>query len=222
MRTKKLPSWAGYILFPLIFVIITVAILFALFAPTINPYIGLLSYVISDKEAYVSTELFTGISEDIAKSGMLPRSQINYPQTGDMYGNITVSDTSVDAPLYYGDATKQLNSGVGTYVGDMGAGIPGESKTVLLAGHNNTFFNGLQDVQEGATVTINTNYGQYIYEVTGTTITSDNDASAYDLAQTNENLIMYTCYPFDALGLTPVRFFVYAKYVSGPVIDPAS
>ena len=35
----------------------------------------------------------------------------------------------------------------------------------------------------------------------------------------HENLILYTCYPFDALGFTPNRYFVYAKYVSGPVLD---
>jgi sortase A len=33
---------------------------------------------------------------------------------------------------------------------------------------------------------------------------------------------MYTCYPFDELGLTDQRFFVYAKYVSGPQIDKTS
>ena len=37
-----------------------------------------------------------------------------------------------------------------------------------------------------------------------------------------ESLIMYTCYPFDELGLTSDRFFVYAKFVSGPVIDKNS
>ena len=44
------------------------------------------------------------------------------------------------------------------------------------------------------------------------------DATAYDFTRTDENLIMYTCYPFDALGFTPDRYFVYAKYVSGPVL----
>ena len=35
----------------------------------------------------------------------------------------------------------------------------------------------------------------------------------------NENLILYTCYPFDALGFTPNRYFVYASYTSGPELD---
>ena len=97
-----------------------------------------------------------------------------------------------------------------------------EGKTILLAGHNNTFFNDLQHAEAGATVTITTHYGVYTYEVTGTEILDYQDETAYDFTRTDENLILYTCYPFDALGFTPNRFFVYAKYVSGPVLDANS
>ena len=41
------------------------------------------------------------------------------------------------------------------------------------------------------------------------------------LSRTDENLILYTCYPFDSLGYTPFRFFVYADYVSGPALTIA-
>ena len=95
-------------------------------------------------------------------------------------------------------------------------------KTILLAGHNNTFFNDLQHAEADATVTITTHYGVYTYEVTGTEILDYQDETAYDFTRTDENLILYTCYPFDALGFTPNRFFVYAKYVSGPVLDANS
>ena len=129
---------------------------------------------------------------------------------------------NVDAPVYYGDTSKILNAGVGTYKDDARVGIPGEGKTILLAGHNNTFFNDLQHAEVGATVTITTHYGVYTYEVTGTEILDYQDETAYDFTRTDENLILYTCYPFDALGFTPNRFFVYAKYVSGPVLDANS
>ena len=33
---------------------------------------------------------------------------------------------------------------------------------------------------------------------------------------------MYTCYPFDELGLTDYRFFVYAELVSGTPIDKST
>ena len=64
----------------------------------------------------------------------------------------------MDAPVYYGDTSKILNAGVGTYKDDSRVGIPGEGKTILLAGHNNTFFNDLQHAEAGATVTITTHY----------------------------------------------------------------
>ena len=45
------------------------------------------------------------------------------------------------------------------------------------------------------------------------------DTTTYDFTRTDENLILYTCYPFDALGFTPNRYFVYASYTSGPELD---
>ena len=138
---------------------------------------------------------------------------------GDRYADITISGTNVNAPVYYGDTNKILNQGVGTYMENSSAGLPGEGKTILLSGHNNTFFNDLQHAEEGATVTITTHYGVYTYEVTETKILDYQDSSAYDFSREDENLILYTCYPFDAMGFTPDRFFVYARYISGPVLD---
>ena len=96
------------------------------------------------------------------------------------------------------------------------------TRTILLAGHNNTFFNDLQHAEAGATVTITTHYGVYTYEVTEMKVMDYQDETSYDFSRTDENLILYTCYPFDALGFTPNRYFVYAKYVSGPVLDKNS
>lgn len=210
----------GFVLVPLCFILLNMAVLYAAAAPVAAPYVGLASYLYSDKATPQPAELFTGLAENIAKNGTIGLSEITYPQKGDMYGQITVEGTSVDAPLYYGDDTRQLNRGVATYADNSGAGIPGEQKTILLAGHNNTFCNGLQDVQEGALIHVATHYGEYVYKVTEMKIADYQDATTYDFSRTDENLILYTCYPFDALGFTPQRYFVYAEYVSGPVLDP--
>jgi sortase (surface protein transpeptidase) len=79
-------------------------------------------------------------------------------------------------------------------------------------------FNGLKNVSKGDVVKISTSYGNYKYTVTGTKLTTDEDKSAYDLNSKKENLILYTCYPFDSIGLTNKRFFVYAEKTSGPTI----
>ena len=149
----------------------------------------------------------------------IPLSSITYPSKGDRYGRITIAGTTVDAPVYYGDTNSILNRGVGTYVDSSGAGIPGESKTILMAGHNNTFFNDLQSVEVGDVVTIETHYGTYTYTVERCEVRDYQDTTTYDFTRTDENLILYTCYPFDALGFTPNRYFVYASYTSGPELD---
>lgn len=77
----------------------------------------------------------------------------------------------------------------------------------------------LKTQQSVRSVEIKTSYGNYIYEITDTAVKKATDRTAYDLSADYENLIMYTCYPFDALGLTTQRYFVYAKLVSGTPID---
>ena len=223
-KSAKIPAWKKVVAFigaPALFCVLSYGVLVAAAAPTVGPYLGLAKYMFSkDQTTTQSTNLYENLAQGIEHSTTVPLSQLVYPNKGDQYGEITIDGTSVDAPLYYGDSTRELNRGVATYADSAGAGIPGESKTVLLAGHNHTFFNGLQDVKEGDLVHINTHYGSYVYKIISMKVADYQDATTYDFSRTDENLIMYTCYPFDALGFTPQRYFVYAEYVSGPMIDP--
>ena len=203
---------------PLAYVVVSTALVFIVGHTMLAPYQALLGWFFSTTEVAQPRDLLDNaatvinggtVDEPDAQPDRLPLSSVTYPSEGDRYATITISGTNVDAPVYYGDTNKILNAGVGTYKDDSRVGIPGEGKTILLAGHNNTFFNDLQHAEAGATVT-------------GTEILDYQDETAYDFTRTDENLILYTCYPFDALGFTPNRFFVYAKYVSGPVLDANS
>lgn len=100
----------------------------------------------------------------------------------------------------------------------MGTYLPGQNRTVLIAGHNNSYFLTLKNVQEGDMVEIRTNYAVYTYRITGKQIARHDDTSAYDLTRDEENLILYTCHNEVGFGATPWRQFVYAEYVSGPMI----
>lgn len=217
----------AYIIVPLILSGITVLCLGLLSYRFLYPYRTMLSWFFSNTTASQPQDLMEqagvlmngGSVEADSTVETIPFGSITYPAEGDRYAEISVSGTNVNAPVYYGDSNKILNQGVGTYKDSGGVGIPGEGKTILLAGHNNTFFNDLQHAEEGATVTITTHYGVYTYEITETKILDYQDTSAYDFSRQDENLILYTCYPFDAMGFTPNRFFVYARYVSGPELD---
>lgn len=220
-------SWIAYIVVPLIFAAITIGWLVLMGHALLSPYKEMVGWFFTkSEEIETNRDLYSQAIAD-AQNGTSgqgePRQTLNlqditYPYPGDRYGEISIAGTTVSAPLYYGDDTATLNKGVGTFKDDVGAGIPGEGKTILLAGHNNTFFSGLQQVKVGDTVTIETHYGTYTYEITEMGVKDHQDAAAYDFSRTDENLILYTCYPFDALGFTPDRCFVYAEFLSGPVL----
>lgn len=196
--------------------------------PSTSSYLSMANIFFSDKEKsftkehkniFVPVEDTSQSPENPDKPDIVRASSFIFPSYEDQFGELIIDDCQIKADLYFGDSWYVLGNGVGIY---NGSAIPGYGRTILIAGHNNTYFNGLKYAKEGQIVKIRTNYGNYQYEITGTKITDNEDRSAYDLAKNEENLIMYTCYPFDTLGLTNLRAFIYAKYVSGPVIDKTS
>ena len=76
-----------------------------------------------------------------------------YPAAGDALGEITISGTSVDCTIYYGDEDPQLDTGAGIYTGGK---IPGEGGTILVAGHTATYFRDFEHAQNGAMITVTT------------------------------------------------------------------
>ena len=138
------------------------------------------------------------------------------PLVGDLYGKVSISGTSVDCNLYYGDGDSQLYGGAGTYTG---AQLPGMGGVTLVGAHTGTFFRDLESVQVGADVTVETIYGVYHYRVTDMQVVNAEEFGQDDLdAAPRESFLMYTCYPFGQLTLTPQRYMVYAEYVSGPKV----
>ncbi len=217
--SKNAKKLTEYIVFPLAFFLFGILFLYQVLSP-------LLSIAKSGWELFsfdVSTTFGEEIHKDIFSegrlegySGNIPASKITFPRNGTKYGEITVTtgDSINVIPLYFGDSRSILRRGAGHY---MGSRFPGESSTVLISAHNNTFFNCLQYVAVGDIIKIETNYGSYAYEVQLIEV-HNNDSLPYDLNAEEETLILYTCYPFDELGLTANRYYVVSKLVSGPKI----
>ena len=158
---------AGLVVVPLLFALVTLALLAVMFKVFAAPYYSLVEWFMEtsvvetqpkdlfDEAAQTLTNTENDrTAQEEPEQETIPLSSITYPSKGDRYGRITIAGTTVDAPVYYGDTNSILNRGVGTYVDSSGAGIPGESKTILMAGHNNTFFNDLQSVEVGDVVKI--------------------------------------------------------------------
>ena len=218
----------NFMILPIVFCILIYLICAAVILPSTSSYLSMANIFFSDREKsftkehrniFVPVEDTSETPENPDKPDIVKASGFVFPSYEDQFGELIIEDCQIKADLYFGDSWYVLGNGVGIY---NGSAIPGYGRTILIAGHNNTYFNGLKHAKEGQIVKIRTNYGNYQYEITGTKITDNEDRSAYDLGKNEENLIMYTCYPFDTLGLTNLRAFIYAKYVSGPVIDKNS
>ena len=223
----------NFIILPILYSVLILGLSALIIIPNVKRYYNMVSLFISDNEADFSVgynSIYVPVSDGLEEENSpeqpkketqktVPLSEIMMPHYGEQFGELIIDDCQVKANLFWGDGDVQLNNGVGVFNGSF---IPGYGKTIMVAGHNVTYFNGLKYAEKGQKVLIRTSYGNYTYEITDVQVKDREDSSAYDLRAEKENLIMYTCYPFDEIGLTPNRCFVYAKFVSGPVIDKKS
>jgi len=218
-----------YIFTPLVFVIIGYAIAAVVFSPfleIIHAAGGLL--IGHDRPNFAPLELHSVFNEEAADyiveeidedgAAVVHVSDITIPHYGQHYAELRNRRIGLQAPVFYGDNYEILRVGVGHNIGSL---LPGFGGTMLFAGHNTSDFLPFQDIIIGDVVELQTNYGHFEYEVVDMEVFHRDVAiNAVDFGQTEiELLIMYTCYPFNVIGRTPYRLFVFAEKISGPVID---
>jgi sortase A len=131
-------------------------------------------------------------------------------------GRIEISSAGVRAIIVDGTANESLRRAVGHIEG---TALPGEPGNVGLAGHRDTFFRGLRNVQKDDAIVIRTLEGTYEYRVSSLQIVGPDDVEVLQ-ASAAPTLTLVTCYPFDYVGPAPRRFVVQAREVSGPGITP--
>ena len=225
-RHKKFDG-KSFIILPIIFLFGTYLVLYLALAPSFSTVFSAAGMFFSDNKKDYSTEyenIFVPVSENSTlptvtkedKKSYVKNDAVEYPNYGNQFGELIIEECGIDNKLFFGDGEVALRNGVGIYNGSF---IPGYGGTILVAGHNNTYFNGLKYAIKGQEILIRTSYGNFTYEITDIQIKDYKDKSAYDLASNSETLVLYTCYPFDELGLTPQRYFVYAKLTSNIEID---
>lgn len=87
----------------------------------------------------------------------------------------------------------------------------GDSGTAVYAAHRDTHFAFLKDVQIGDTVRITRRDGKvFTYQVTETSVVRW-DQSGIDANAAGRNLVLATCWPFDAATSGPMRYLVKAR-----------
>ncbi len=142
-------------------------------------------------------------------------SVIEIPNYNTQYAQLRCDAIGLDCPLYFGDSDAALAMGAGQYHGSW---LPGYGGTILVAGHNTSFFANFPDLEIGDIFQITTNYGVYEYSVTDMQIHNYQDKSAFDLtSREREVLVLYTCVGLFG-GSKDDRLFVYCDKISGPTV----
>jgi sortase A len=87
----------------------------------------------------------------------------------------------------------------------------GERGTAVISAHRDTHFSFLRDVVAGDVIAITRDDGlSFSYRVTRTSI-ADWNQSGIDRNAAGFNLVLSTCYPFDAIRSGPLRYLVHAE-----------
>lgn len=128
------------------------------------------------------------------------------PATGSALGRIEIPRLKVSAVVRAGSDARTLQLAVGHIPG---TAFPGEPGNVGLAGHRDTFFKRLRDVESGDEIRVVTPEGTFSYLVERTNIVEPGDVWVLDPTPTPA-LTLVTCYPFSYVGSAPQRFIVRA------------
>lgn len=153
---------------------------------------------------------FSGIEkESEVEIDTLTKKLIKYPSYGSLYATISFPSVDIKVNLYHGDTMDILKYGAGHYSGSY---FPGENGTILIAAHNSReYFHSLPQLNVGDQIIIAADYGKFTYSVVNGRVELAEELEKIEIQHEEELLVLYTCYPVDALGFTNKRYVIYAK-----------
>jgi len=127
-----------------------------------------------------------------------------------LIGRMEVPRLDVSVMVVEGTSGKTLRRGVGHIAG---TALPGQPGNVGIAGHRDTFFRPLRNIQRDDIITLTTPQGEYRYRVVSTKIVNPDNVAVLN-SDGDEVLTLVTCYPFYYVGPAPDRFIVRATRMS--------
>jgi sortase A len=117
---------------------------------------------------------------------------------------------NIDQIVLAGDSGSSLAFAPGM---NLQAAQPGEAGTVLISGHRDTHFRFLKNIKPEAELTLQTKEGFHRYRIEETMIV-DSRTTRIDPTLGKDQLVLVTCYPFDALEVGgSMRLVLFGKEV---------
>ncbi len=147
---------------------------------------------------------------------------------GDIMGLIESEDLNIKTALVFGGESKneaQLNEIMkkGAALDSLSPNI-GDQKQSLIYGHRNQEFMKLEKTVIGTKFFVTTATGKYTYKTVNTEIVDKTDVQKVERYRYNdpslmpkheeEEMVLYTCYPFNLAADTERRFLVFTKLES--------
>jgi sortase A len=123
-------------------------------------------------------------------------------------GNLVAPSISLDAPVVQGTGSSELAVAVGH---DSDSVWPSTNGTSVLSGHDVTWFSGLGHLQPGAEIDYQTACRSFEYIVISSRVVKSGTPLP---SSSGGRIALVTCYPLNALYVTPNRLVVEAELVS--------
>lgn len=147
-------------------------------------------------------------------SEVRPR-RVKSEKTGRLIGRIVAPQVGVDTMAFEGIDLPTLELGAGHFPGTP---LPGRSGNVSFAGHRNTDFRGLRNIEVGHSIYVETDVSTYLYRVSETRVVEPAEVEVV-ASRGRDELTLVTCHPFDWVGPAPRRFIVHADFVQAEPED---
>ena len=156
-----------------------------------------------DNPAYETTEPDQALwSESRKQQYELARQAVDGPPVA----VLSIEHLGIEVPVYDGTSEDVLNRGVGRIEGTARVDHEGN---LGIAGHRDSFFRPLKDIEIGDMMELQTGDGIVTYAVSSIEIVEPEDV--FVVAPTSERtLTLVTCYPFYYVGHAPKRYIVKA------------
>ncbi len=171
--------------------------------------LGYCAFVLADTWIFQNQEsaaLAKFAPEESAASGVASPEAIG---PNGLIGRIGIPRLDISAVVVEGTSSKTLRRAVGHIAG---TALPGEPGNVGIAGHRDTFFRPLRNIQPDDIITLTTLRGEYRYRVVSANVVKPDNVSVLN-GDADEILTLVTCYPFYYVGPAPERFIVRAARV---------
>ena len=167
--------------------------------------LGYYGYVVVDSWVFQNEES-AALEQFVPEGPGLPAAV----RTNGLVGRIQIPRIELSAAVSEGTSDKTLRRAVGHIAG---TALPGEPGNVGIAGHRDTFFRPLRNIQQSDMISLTTFGGEYRYRVVSIKVVSPSDVAVLN-PDGKEILTLVTCYPFYLVGPAPDRFIVRAERVT--------